>query len=639
MSIVSQLIGNGLRYWDFRSGTVDNLDPVALTPTFVGTPVFNRKGLKFNGTTDAVTYGNNLGVGTSQDFSMFAWVKTTSTGTITVAAKSGGSAPLYRFLISAGKALIQVNDGVHAAVTSIGTTNVNDGKWHFIAATLDRDGNQIIYTNGLPEDTDSIAGVTNTLDSVANFAIGRFGSSSSVYYDGSMACVGWYPGILTQTQIYQIMAETHPENMKWPTKPKSKTQATSLVNLADSGLSNAWKLEPIKNSIVDLVGSINGTSVGGVTYTERGAKFDGSTGYISVGDTSQTLKGIAVSFYNPTVKDKNTTAETLIGLKDGNEFAIAFGGVTGILTDEIITVLSSGGGRDGWTSASGSLSIGWHRLIVSFNETDWDIYLDNSKIDNATAGIPAAILADDVVFGAGKDTTVGRFSDCKIDEVEFFTTARSANWVATDYSNFAKQVQYKTDWGTAVSDAAVSAGLLEDTGWTVNSGSWKVSTDMINGNKVKVFECVTAGEIYIPWSGICTAQDAAYGTYDVWVKKVGTSNNLVNIFNHTTTGDITTGNNYNVIYRTDGTIDLRKGTNAVVDGGATAYALNTWHKETVKRRYDGQFELLWNDTSIGTATDTNYTTATYWVIDADAGDKIAIADIKGDHSIVKYLGI
>ena len=616
MSIVSQLIGNGLKYWDFRSGTVDNLDPVALTPTIVGTPIFNRKGLKFNGTTDAVTYGNTLNVGTSQDFSMFAWVKTTSTGTITVAAKSGGSAPLYRLLISGGKALIQVNDGVHAAVTSIGTTDVNDGKWHFIAATLDRDGNQIIYTDGLPEDTDSIAGVTNTLDSVANFAIGRFGSSSSVYYDGSMACVGWNPGILTQTQIYQIMAETHPENMKWPTKPKSKTHARSLVELSDSNLVGAWDMKPQGTTIVDLTTNKNGTVVGGVSHVNtilgNALKFDGSTGYVDVGDTSQTAKTVA--FW---VKGATTT-EDFMDLDSGTHtIEVAAGTVTATGFDTP-TIYVDGAAGTAFTADT------WHRIVIT---TATGFAVSNLDIGKET------------IFLEGLMTVPEMWSDEK-----------STAWVTADYRKGAELVQYKTDWGTKVSVAAVSAGLLEDTGWTVNSGTWKVSTDTINGNKVKVFECVTAGVLYLPINLFMTAEDAAYGTWKWWFLKGGDANTSYLDLISDGTAATAQNNGYQFVVGINEQILLRS-TNGIgafnLFVTANSYlSNNTWYEVKVTRRYDGQFTAYLDGTLIDVSggsgsnpvVDTTYKVSNYVTLDFDAGDKIAISDVKGDHSIVKYLG-
>uniref|UniRef100_A0A6M3J419 Putative lectin/glucanase superfamily protein n=1 Tax=viral metagenome TaxID=1070528 RepID=A0A6M3J419_9ZZZZ len=598
MDIISQLIGNGLRYWDFRSGTVDNLDPVALTPTFVGTPIFNRKGLKFNGTTDAVTYGNNLGVGTSQDFSMFAWVKTTSTGTITVAAKSGGSIPLYRLLISAGKALIQVNDGVHAAVTSIGTTNINDGKWHFIACTLDRDGNQIIYTNGLPEDTDSIAGVTDTLDSVANFAIGRFGSSSSVYYDGSMACVGWYPGILTQTQIYQIMAETHPENMKWPTKPKSKTQATSLVELSDSNLVGAWDMKPQGTTIVDLTTNKNGTVVGGVSHENtilgHALKFDGSTGYVDVGDTSQTAKTVA--FW---VKGATTT-EDFMDLDGGTHTIEAAAGTITATGFDTPTIYVDGAAGTAFTADT------WHRIVI-------------------TTATGFAVSNLDI----GKETI---FLEGKMTAPEIWSDEKDSAWVTADYRKGAELVQYKSDFGTRVSVAALSSGLLEDTGWTVDSGSWKVSTDTINGEKVKVFECVTAGILYKKLSEI-TSQDAAYGSWDFWVKHADASTTDIGFA--TTAGSIAGG--YGLKINSSELAQINEYGVGTVGSGYTISAA-TWTRFRITRRYDGLFTMYVNGTSRDTGTDATTTSTDYMALDFDAGDKIAISDIKGDHSICKYLG-
>jgi len=72
---------------------------------------------------------------------------------------------------------------------------------------------------------------------------------------------------------------------------------------------------------------------------------------------------------------------------------------------------------------------------------------------------------------------------------------------------------------------------------------------------------------------------------------------------------------------------------------AGTYAIKTWHKVNVTKTSANSFSFYVNDTIVGTATDSNFTTATYMCFGMVAAGKIGYSDKKGDHSIIKKLGV
>lgn len=153
----------------------------------------------FDGVDNYIDMGDTFDIGSSQDLTISAWIKTKSEGEIV--AKSTGAAPLYRLQVSpANKILVRVNDNIGSNLNAISTSTVTDGKWHHIVAVMDRDQNLSVYVDGVLEAGTNISAVGD-LDNAGIFAIGRFGSSSSNYFNGTIDEVVLYNRSLTQEEI------------------------------------------------------------------------------------------------------------------------------------------------------------------------------------------------------------------------------------------------------------------------------------------------------------------------------------------------------------------------------------------------------------------------------------------------------
>lgn len=165
----------------------------------------------FNGTSsyvDCSNGGTSYNFGTTQDFSLTAWIKSTNTAEQFIVSKYlNGITPGIIFETEAGDAYAVVRDGIGSGGSEYGLVvssgvNVNDGNWHFIAMTADRDANLSLYVNGISQGTASIAGVTDTINNTSPLYIGRRNNgASSNYWNGSIDEVGIWGRVLTSVDV------------------------------------------------------------------------------------------------------------------------------------------------------------------------------------------------------------------------------------------------------------------------------------------------------------------------------------------------------------------------------------------------------------------------------------------------------
>ena len=207
---------------------------------------------------------------------------------------------------------------------------------------------------------------------------------------------------------------------------------------------------------------------------------------------------------------------------------------------------------------------------------------------------------------------------------------------------------WKTDYGAYETESAVTSGPIGGTPFKVQSGSFKISRDAIDGEAVKVIECVTAGICYVPTSYFQqTPSQAAYGVWKWWVLKASDLNNIHIGFISDQKDYTSSDNGYRIRYTETEQLRLQKRT-----AGSTTNPFITvsgflsnqlWYKTQIERTPVGEFSVYLNDLLVDTSggsgsnpiIDNAFVESGYFVLDLDAGDKIAYADIKGNHSIVK----
>jgi len=378
------------------------------------------------------------------------------------------------------------------------------------------------------------------------------------------------------------------------------------VDPSESGLVGGWNMRPQGGQIIDLSPKGNDGTIHGARYEKTplgdALVFDGVDDYVDIGNTGQTVK--AVSFW---LKASSTT-EDIIDLDGGTHTIEVNAGTitaTGFDTPTIYTnaVVSS--------ALSANL---WHFIAITtatgFVARDLDI---------------------------GRETT---YLDAKMVGFRTHSDEKALPWVTREYQK-GRTALFKTDWGVTESIAAVASGPLEGSPFIVNSGTFKISMDTINGETVKAIECVTGGICYVPTSYFQqTPTEAAFGTWEFWINKAAASS-LKIYFIDATTG---AGTGYYFDFAADESMEIYEvGVGSKFKTAVSYAAASTWHKLNIFRTPAGVCSAYLNNTLIVKSTgdnpftDITTTTSKYIVFDLDAGDLIAYADPKGKHNIVKKL--
>jgi hypothetical protein len=272
-------------------------------------------------------------------------------------------------------------------------------------------------------------------------------------------------------------------------------------------------------------------------------------------------------------------------------------------------------------------------------------------------GIPAiTTTAGTLIIWQGTSAATWQRFDVKfihVTDLRLYTLIGVAGY--TEWDNISviqvhqDEIQYKTDWGVHAGNTNYTAGQLQNSKWYVDSGTWKITTDIINGELVKVIECTTSGVLYLN-ADLFRVSDTlnAYGTWQWWMYKGADANfhTMAFITNDTVAPVADT---YFINFRDDESIILKdEGGSGIIFATAASYAnINQWYKLDVTRRQsDGQFTAYLDDVVIDTTggsgtnpvVDNSTTTSTYVVLELDTGDKIGWSDRHGNYAFTKWHG-
>ncbi|KXK25998.1 MAG: hypothetical protein TR69_WS6001001290 [candidate division WS6 bacterium OLB20] len=169
------------------NGTLTNMDDSNWVRGRFGSAV------NLNGTDEFISVANSTALN-STDFSVSAWIRTTSSGVSRVLTKEGNTNGQQRYSLGtnvsvAGRA--DVSFYGTSVNTAQSTSTVNDGEWHHILGTFSDTNNRLrIYVDGVLEAT-----TTTTQTPVASsnpLEIGRFDSAAGQYFNGSVDQVRYW---------------------------------------------------------------------------------------------------------------------------------------------------------------------------------------------------------------------------------------------------------------------------------------------------------------------------------------------------------------------------------------------------------------------------------------------------------------
>jgi Concanavalin A-like lectin/glucanases superfamily/Beta-propeller repeat len=218
LSLSCSPVASGLGAWfplDETSGSTVNdvVGTVSGTasgavPSSAGKVNFART---FDGTDDLVSvpsYGA-LDFGTG-DFSVQAWVKTTDADGVLLGKRQvTGSGYLgYILMVYSGRPLLQMADPAASWANYLATTGpvVNDGQWHLVTATVDRDSptGGKLWLDGTPVHTFNPIGRAGSLSNASALEFGMINGTSPLA--GTLDEVRLYNRVLTANEIANVVA-------------------------------------------------------------------------------------------------------------------------------------------------------------------------------------------------------------------------------------------------------------------------------------------------------------------------------------------------------------------------------------------------------------------------------------------------
>lgn len=177
------------------------------------------------------------------------------------------------------------------------------------------------------------------------------------------------------------------------------------------------------NSVSVQNGSAAGADTNDTSAGENNERITDGNDYILIGACQKVSKIIV--FYAPNTSSRNSG----IGAIESESSAawIYFGPVTGSLTDEIVTVVA-GSSRSAWTSALGSVSIGWHVLQIDWDGSAYKITIDNDEKSIAEYELPVAPNAStSTLFCRNGAFDIFAVSGTRISECIYFASNQNAN--------------------------------------------------------------------------------------------------------------------------------------------------------------------------------------------------------------------
>jgi len=651
MSILQELIEEGVlaAWYDYKSGHSDDLSGNGNDGTPVNDPVFvGRNGLDFNnGTTKTVDCG--AGLNTLQAVTVCSWFKCDAIGVNQwVFNRWFDANDSWGLLISSG-GNINIFDDIDAGSAVIYTTAFDKNVWHHVAAVIAADKEQKLYLDGVL--VGSGTATSDFWDSFAGeFAVGSRTGAGTLGLFGSVRDCQVVSRELDITEINTLMGETR--DQRWPTKPTARIQPIMSIDGNQTDLEAAYDMRPQGNRLIDASPNGNDGTIEGSVYHGRDLLGDymhvvGNAGYVLCG-TGMNVPDDAT--WEAWVRTTDASG-TIIGkwYAGGAARSWSFGFAVGRLG---LGVSSTGANFESETDQSGVLINDGvlHHVVAVYDKSADSVsfyvdgqFTETDTFTTTTGGIFSS--AAPVWIGEEASGVVFNELDGDISQIQMHQRKLTADEILAKYEAGANAVQFKTDWGTPVTiPASVGAGARLGP-FTVSTGTHKITTDTIEGQLCKVIECVTAGVVYVDMLAFMGTEEAAFGTWEIWVRKDDTANDMDLVFIADTIGGLEAGTQDGYGFRymnTDDGIYLYES----VGGGLTELGhfigltpAEDWYLLHLDRHVSGMFDMwVINDGGVGSSLDLTTVTSRYICLEMDAGDKVAFADVQGNHSIVKKIG-
>ncbi len=379
-----------------------------------------NSGYRFDGLNDYISAGNatNINFGANQDFSVSAWINTNTVNYQNIIGRglvgSGCTLSTSRgYLLSMGVSLSnnldwKLNTGsAQSCVQITSATNLSKNTWYHVAATADRDGNGVIYLNGVADKTASISAFNSTLETEYPLRIGAY--LTATYYP--------FNGTIDEARIYN--------------RSLSASEVQELY--LSKGLVGYWKMDADQKnstSTFDSSGYYNHGFISGATLTNEGRfkegyKFDGVDDVITVSNSASfnfSKSNLTIcTWVNP--KSFINTNPGIV--RQNNAFSLDMGSNGYDLRFYVWGPANSASG----TGIQSPLN-SWTHICGMYNRTEIGLFAQGRLIASTPATAEIASNSNSITLGFGNSRAVNG----TIDEVRIYNRALSSTEIGGLYN-------------------------------------------------------------------------------------------------------------------------------------------------------------------------------------------------------------
>jgi hypothetical protein len=295
------------------------------------------------------------------------------------------------------------------------------------------------------------------------------------------------------------------------TKVYSISNANITVDPSESGLVLGYNMRPEGGGLVDQSSSGNDGTIYGATYEQTplgdALRFDGVDDYVLVPDSDSISLGASDYTLSMWINPDTVTGGLRLFSKelDANdkEYYVQ------ILNGELWLGVKKDGVHESVITSAVLVPDLLQHIVISFNATTKAVamYVD-SELQSTTGSITTLpdIFTADLVLGRLSYAASSYYSGLMLLP-EIYAGIKDQSWVTQEY-NKGKRSLFKTEWGANESVSAVTSGFLENTPFQVVSGSFKISTDVLNANPSGV-QLMRDGDMEEPTADAYTAGNNA----------------------------------------------------------------------------------------------------------------------------------
>ena len=363
--------------------------------------------VEFNGTDNQVEILDvpELSFRHDSDYSIGFWVNTTSTDSdpVMVGDQDWGSSsnPGLTIAFRGDNWRVATSDGVTKADTNY-DGSFNDGDWHYIVTTFDRDGSMTLYQDGTSVASASMAGIGNT----------GSGNPLRVGQDGTGAYGQFFKGNIGEISIYDYALSA---------------QQVAGVSTPLTGVQLKSQDGTVKNIAVANAGATISSENDMSAFT-----FDGVNQFATISDTDLGFRhdsDYSISFWvNTTSSDSDPV---MIGDQDWGSSSNK--GLTIAFRGSNWRVATSDGTTKADTDFNGNFNDGdWHLLTVTFDrDANMTMYQDGKEVASASmAAVGNTESGNPLRLAQDGTSNYGQFFEGKIAGTVIYDYALSDQEVA-----------------------------------------------------------------------------------------------------------------------------------------------------------------------------------------------------------------